>query len=47
MLDAMVEKVLLKKVLVDDGGALNLLFSSALHELGLTAVDLRPSESPF
>jgi hypothetical protein len=42
-----VDKVLFRKVLVDGGSALNLLFSGALRELGLTTADLTPSESPF
>ena len=35
ILDATVQKVLFKKVLVDGGSALNLLFAGALKELGL------------
>ena len=33
VLDATVQKVLFRKVLVDDGSALNLLFAGALKEL--------------
>ena len=35
VLDATVQKVLFRKVLVDGGSALNLLFAEALRELGL------------
>ena len=35
VLDAIVQKVLFRKVLVDGGSALNLLFAEALRELGL------------
>jgi len=35
VLDATVQKVLFRKVLVDGGSALNLLFTKALKELGL------------
>ena len=35
VLDATIQKVLFRKVLVDDGSALNLLFAGALKELGL------------
>ena len=47
ILDATVQKVLLRKVLVDGGSALNLLFTGALRELGLTISDLTPSDSSF
>ena len=36
-----------RKVLVDGGSALNLLFAGALKELGLGFVDLTPSDSSF
>ena len=45
ILDATVQKVLFRKVLVDGGSALNLLFVGALRELGLTISDLTPSDS--
>ena len=45
--DATVQKVLFRKVLVDGGSALNLLFAGALRELGLTISDLTPSDSFF
>ena len=45
VLDATVQKVLFRKVLVDGGSALNLLFAGALRELGLAISDLTPSDS--
>ena len=39
--------MLFRKVLVDGGSALNLLFTRALKELGLGLVDLTPSNSSF
>ena len=47
VLDATVQKVLFRKVLVDGGSALNLLFAGALKELGLGIIDLTPSDSSF
>ena len=47
VLDATVRKVLFRKVLVDGGSALNLLFTEALKELGLIIEDLTPSDSSF
>ena len=47
VLDATIQKVLFKKVLVDGGSALNLLFAGALRELGLAISDLTPSDSSF
>ena len=47
VLDATVRKVLFRKVLIDDGSALNLLFTGALRELGLRIGDLTPSDSSF
>ena len=47
ILDATVQKVLFRKVLVDGGGALNLLYAGALKELGLGIGDLTPSNSSF
>ena len=47
VLDATVQKVLFRKVLVDGGCALNLLFAGALRELGLRTTDLTPSDSSF
>ena len=47
VLDATVQKVLFRKVLVDGGSALNLLFTGALKELGLGTIDLTPSDSSF
>ena len=40
-------KVLFRKVLIDGGSALNLLFAGALKELGLGIEDLTPSNSSF
>ena len=45
VLDTTVKKVLFRKVLIDDGSALNLLFIGALKELGLGIGDLTPSDS--
>ena len=47
VLDATVQKVLFRKVLVDGGSALNLLFAGALRELGIAISDLTPSDSSF
>ena len=47
VLDTTVQKVLFRKVLVDGGSALNLLFAGALRELGLRTIDLTPSDSSF
>ena len=47
VLDATIQKVLFRKVLVDGGSALNLLFAGALKELGLGIGDLTPSDSSF
>ena len=47
VLDATIKKVLFRKVLVDDGSALNLLFVEALKELGLGIGDLTPSDPSF
>ena len=47
VLDATVQKVLFRKVLVDGGSALNLLFVGALKEPGLGLADLTPFDSAF
>ena len=47
VLDATIQKVRFRKVLVDGGSALNLLFVRALKELGLRIIDLTPSDSSF
>ena len=47
VLDATIQKVLFRKVLVDGGSALNLLFARALKELDLGVTDLTPSDSSF
>ena len=45
VLDATIQKVLFRKVLLDGDSALNLLFAGALRELGLMISDLTPSDS--
>ena len=45
ILDATVQKVFFRKVLVDGGSSQNLLFAGALKELGLSLSDLTPSDS--
>ena len=47
VLDVTVQKVLFRKVLVNSGSAMNLLFVGALKELGLGIGDLTPSDSSF
>ena len=47
MLDPTIHNMRFKKVLIDGGSALNLLFVGALTELGLTKDDLIPVDSPF
>ena len=47
VLDATVQKVLFRKVLVNGGSALNLFFARAVKELGLGIGDLTPSDSSF
>ena len=47
VLDATIQKVLFRKVLIDGGSALNLLFVGALKELGLGLSDVTPSDSSF
>ena len=47
ILDTTVQKVLFRKVLIDGGSALNLLFAGALKELGLGITDLTPLDSSF
>ena len=47
ILNATIKKVLFRKVLVDGGSALNLLFAGALKELGLRIGDLTHSNSSF
>ena len=47
VLYATVQKVLFRKVLVDSGSALNLLFAGALKELGLGIEDLIPFNFSF
>ena len=47
ILNATVQKVLFRKVLIDGGSALNLLFTGALMELDLGIIDLTPSDSSF
>ena len=47
MLDTIIQKVQFKKVLIDGGSALNILFANALTELGLSKENLTPIDSPF
>ena len=47
VLDTTVQKVLFRKVFVNGGSALNLLFIGALKELGLGITDLTPPDSSF
>ena len=47
VLDATIKKVLFKKVLINGGSALNILFAGALKELGLGVEDLTASDSSF
>ena len=47
VLDPTIRNVRLKKVLIDGGSALNILFAGALTELGLTKDDLVPVDSSF
>ena len=47
VLDATIKKALFRKVFIDVGSALNLLFVGALKELGLGIEDLTPSNSSF
>jgi len=47
MLDPIISNVWFKKVLIDDGSALNILFIGALTELGLTKDNLVLIDSPF
>ena len=47
VLDATIQKVLFRKVLVDGGSALNFLFVGDLKELGLGLADLTPFDSSF
>ena len=47
VLDPTIHNAWFKKVLIDDGSALNILFVGALTELGLTKDDLAPIDSPF
>ena len=47
ILDAILQKVRFTKVLIDEGSALNILFASALKELGLSKQDLTAIDSPL
>ena len=47
MLDPTIRNMRLKKVLIDGGSALNILFTGALTVLGLMKDDLVPVDSPF
>ena len=47
VLDPTIRNVRFKKVLINGGSAINILFARALTELGLTKDDLIHVESPF
>ena len=47
VLDPIISNVWFKKVLIDSGSALNILFAGALTELGLMKDDIVPVDSPF
>ena len=47
MLDPTIRNVRFKKVLIDGGSALNILFTGALTKLGLMKDNLVPIGSPF
>ena len=47
MLDPTIHNMRFKKVLINGGSALNILFARALTKLGLTKDDLIPINSPF
>ena len=47
VLDPTIRNMWFKKVLINGGSALNILFTGALTELGLTKDDLVPIDSPF
>ncbi|XP_066374516.1 uncharacterized protein [Miscanthus floridulus] len=47
MLDPTICNVWFKKVLIDSGSALNILFAGSLTKLGLTKDNLIPVDSPF
>lgn len=42
-----IKMIRFRKVLIDGGSALNILFSKTLTELGLAKGDLTPVDSPF
>ena len=47
VLNSTIRNMWFKKVLIDGGSALNILFARALTELGLMKDDLIPVDSPF
>ena len=47
VLNPTIRNVRFKKVLIDGGSALNILFAGALTKLGLTKDNLVPVDSPF
>ena len=47
VLDPTIYNVRFKKVLINGGSALNILFARALTELGLMKDNLVPADSPF
>jgi hypothetical protein len=47
VLDPIIMNVRFKKVLIDGGSALDILFRNALTELGIKPKDLEPYDTPF
>ena len=47
VLDPIIKDVRFQKVLIDEGSALNILFTGSLEDLGLKKEDLTPMDSPF
>jgi hypothetical protein len=47
IMDPITKDVRFRKVLIDSGSALNILFFSVMKELGLRMEDLTPTDSPF
>jgi hypothetical protein len=47
VLEPTIKDVCFQKVLIDGGSTLNILFASAMKELGLKKEDLIPMDSPF
>ena len=47
VLDPVVHNIKLKRVLIDDGSALNILFAKTLDEMQIPKSELKPSSAPF